>query len=414
MEDQHAQVYEIESKKIEQMKAHYIQDAKNRLPQYFSPEKRMFMNSGALGQLQQNGLPKEIFWKMVEYNVSAKDGLSLSKLDEISEYIDFLASEYVVYHERVKRDYVGEELTQQIQELETVFKRCFERMAAVYTRSVGKFFERNDIPNESLVMQKSIAELFLRKVHQYNEFIQIEPDYAKIKGTNHEWLLRDSYFMGDVLRLMVSKLYTQCTIMPIELYNEADLCVAAAIYQSAQTWLIPQKSTAVSEEQLGVELGLFAMKFQVALTKEDLSTTFKKKLATIFDSFYAYKIDDLNQRHKEAQEHMYNREQALYASLNEKVVRYWTKTICDTLECKGIAAIFEEVIPQALAEFEGKVMQGSTLERYQKNNEWNHFYDDSQRVNYRHSAAFTYKLRLNDWHDFLDKTNMELEWYYRK
>ena len=125
MEDQHAQVCQIKSEKIEQMKAHYIQDAKNRLPQYFSPEKRMSTSQSSIEQLQQNGLPKEIFWKMVEYNVSAKEGLSLSKLDEISEYIDFLASEYVVYHERVKRDYVGEERTQQIQELETIFRRCF-------------------------------------------------------------------------------------------------------------------------------------------------------------------------------------------------------------------------------------------------------------------------------------------------
>lgn len=121
---------------------------------------------------------------------------------------------------------------------------------------------------------------------------------------------------------MVSKLYTQCTIMPTDLYSEADLRVAATIYQSAQKWLIPQKSTAVSEEQLGIELGLFAIKFQVALTKEDLSLHFKEKLATIFDSFYAYKIEDLNQRHKEAQEHLYNREHARYAPLDEEVVRY--------------------------------------------------------------------------------------------
>lgn len=414
MEDQHAQVCQIKSEKIEQMKAHYIQDAKNRLPQYFSPEKRMSTSQGSIEKLQQNGLPKEIFWKMVEYNVSAKEGLSLSNLDEISEYIDFLASEYVVYYERVKRDYVGEERTQQIEELETIFRRCFERMTAVYTRSVGKFFERNDIPDESQVMQKSIAELFLRKVHQYNEFIQMEPDYAEIQGTNEEWLLRDSYFMGDVLRLMVSKLYTQCTIMPTDLYSEADLRVAATIYQSAQKWLIPQKSTAVSEEQLGIELGLFAIKFQVALTKEDLSLHFKEKLATIFDSFYAYKIEDLNQRHKEAQEHLYNREHARYAPLDEEVVRYWTRTMCETLDHKGISAIFEEVIPYAFEEFKKKVQQGSKLERYQKNNEWDHFYAGSEQVNYRQSAAFTYKLRLNDWHYFLDKMNMDFNWYYLK
>lgn len=47
--------------------------------------------------------------------------------------------------------------------------------------------------------------------------------------------------------------------------------------------------------------------------------------------------------------------------------------MCETLDHKGISAIFEEVIPYAFEEFKKKVQQGSKLERYQKNNEWDHF-----------------------------------------
>lgn len=408
----HIEVRTMHAPKVQKMKARYIQDAKERLPKYFSPEKRMFTENLSMEELKKVGLPKEIFWKMVEYNLSAKDGMSANRLSEIAIYIDFLASEYVVYAERVHRDFEGDELKEQVGILDEVFKRSFERMMNIYTQYVGKFLERNDFPNESEVIKQSISELYLRKIHQYAEFIRLEPDYAMIEGTEDQWLLRDSYFMGDVLRLIVSKLFEQCIMMPAELYNEADLCAAGAIFQSANTWLITQKATTVSEEQLGVDLGLLAMKFQVIAEQDELSPQFRKKLMPIFTSFYNYKIDDLNQRHKEAQENVYNRENDLYGELDEIVVEFWTRELHNYVLEKDIAGVFLEAIPKAFATFKQKVEFGSRLERYQLNNEWYQFYNESETVTHRHSNAFTYKLRVNEWNDFIEKVNLDLDWQY--
>lgn len=397
---------------VQKMKERYIKDAKERLPQYFSPEKRISTDKMTVEDYRKNGLPKEIFWKMVEYNISAKEGISVNRVNEIASHIDFLASEYVVYHERIQFDFEGQEKMEQLKQLDAVFKRSFQRMANIYIQSVGKFFERNEIKNESEVIYQSILQLYLRKIYQYGDFIQMEPDYALIEGTEDEWLRRESYFMGDLLRLIVSKLYTQCTVMPLDLYNENDLTVAGAIYESAYTWLITQKSTAVSEEQLGVELGLLAMKFNIALQKSDLTPQFREKLGKIFTSFYRYKIEDINQRQKEAQENIYNVQNELYGELDESVVQYWTVRLGKYVSDEDPAGVFTEAIPKAFAMFKEKVRHGSNLERYQKNNDWYDFYKESDLPTHKHSAAFTFALRLNDWNNFIEKINIDLKWQY--
>lgn len=402
----------IQAQYIKKTKERYVQDARERLPQYFSPEKRLSTEKMTIDDYREHGLPKEIYWKMVEYNLSAKDGISVNRVSEISRYIDFLASEYVVYYERIHRDYTGLLLAEQLQQLETVFKRSFDRMANVYTKSVGKFFERNEIKEESTVMQQSIFELYLRKIRQYADFIRLEPDYARIMGTEEEWLLRESYFMGDLLRLIVSKLYTQCVVMPENLYNESDLGIAGAIFESANTWLITQKSTAVSEEQLGIELGLLGMKFNIVLKEAELSTQLREKLSIIFPVFYRYKIEDINKRQQEAVENIYMVQNDLYAPLDEDVVKDWTAKLSLYVTNNNISAVFTEAIPQAFAVFKEKVEQGSKLERYKENNDWYQFYSESETIVHRHSSAFTYKLRLKDWNNFIEKVNIDLKFQH--
>lgn len=402
----------LQAPQVKKVKERYVQDAKERIPQYFSPEKRMHAQAMTIEDIQQQGLPIEIFWRMVEYNLNAKEGMSINRLSNIDEHIDYLASEYVVYHERIHRDFDGEDQKQQLTQLDNVFTRSFDRMVNYYINTVGKFFERNDIKDESAIMFQSITELYLRKIHLYANFIRLEPDYAQVAHTEDQWLLRDSYFMGDVLRLIISKLYPQCILMPTTMYTETELSLAGIIFQSANKWLITQKSTAVSEEQLGIELGLFAMKINLILQKNDISNDLRHKITTVYSSFYNYKIADINKRQQEATENIYKLENDLYAALDENIVSHWTKKLNQYVLNEDIAGVFVEGIPNALSMFKQKVEHGNALERYQMNNEWFQFYNDSTTITYNHSNLFTYKLRLNDWNDFVEKVNLDLKWQY--
>ncbi|HWI46709.1 MAG TPA: hypothetical protein VNU45_00625 [Rummeliibacillus sp.] len=390
---------------VEKIKEQYKQDAENRLPQHFSANKRMKVQALTKEEIESNGLPKEIFWKMVEFNVSARGGVSFERIAAISEHINFLASEYSTYKARIHRDFEGQEKEQQLKKLNDILGRGFERLLNAYVETVGTFFERNEINSEKELMRKSIAALYERKIKQYEQFISIYPDYAYIKGTKDEWLERDSYFMGDILRLVVSSVYKQCILLPGELYTAKDLAAAGAFYQSAHKWLINQKSTAVSEEQLGVELGYLGMKLEVLSRKEDLSQNLKEKLGRVYQSFTSYKIEDINKRQEESKHYPYTRLNKKYAKLDTKVVLHWATIMRSHIQEKNIESVFLEVLPAAFAEFQKKVEAGSLLERYQEQNDWDEFYENAESITYPAGKpdTFHFSTMIEDWNRFIEK-----------
>lgn len=393
------------SEKIEKIIEQYKRDAENRIPQHFSANKRMKMQALTKQEIESNGLPKEIFWKMVEFNVSARGGVSFERIATVNEHINFLASEYSTYKARIIRDFEGEEKEQQLKKLHDILGRGFERLSKAYVETVGTFFERNEIQAEKELMRKSIKALYERKIQQYEQFINIYPDYALIKGTKDEWLERDSYFMGDILRLVVSKVYKQCIYLPEGLYTTLDLSAAGVFYQSAYRWLIHQKSTAVSEEQLGIELGYLGMKLEVLSRKKDLSQTLKERLRKVYRSFTTYKIEDIDKRQEESKHYPYSRQNNKYAKLDEKVVWYWVHRMQKQIREGDVKSVFLKDIPAAFAEFQKKVEAGSPLERYQEQNDWDDFYADAESVHYPAGKpdAFHFNIMIEDWNSFIKK-----------
>ncbi|WP_102693333.1 hypothetical protein [Rummeliibacillus pycnus] len=391
--------------KIERIKKQYKQNAESRLPQYFSANKRMRMQALTKEEIESNGLPKEIFWKMVEFNVSARGGVSFERISAISEHINYLASEYITYKARIERDFEGEEKKAHLEKLHNILGRGFERLSNAYVDTVGTFFELNEIDGEKELIRQSIRVLYERKIQQYDQFISINPDYAYIQGTKDEWLERDSYFMGDILRLAVSKIYTQCIYLPEGLYTTLDLAAAGIFYQSAFRWLINQKSTAVSEEQLGIELGYLGMKLEILLRKEGLSPSLKEKLVKVYQSFTLYKIEDINKRQEEAKHYPYSRLNTKYAILDDAVVLHWANMMRSQIQEGNIKAVFLEVIPAAFAEFQKKVEVGSPLERYQEQNDWDGFYVDAESITYPAGKpdVFHFYTMVEDWNGFIER-----------
>lgn len=388
---------------IEKLKEQYKKYIEKKKPQHFSANKWMKVQALTQSEIETNGLPKDIFWKMVEFNVSARGGVSFERIAAISEHINYLASEYITYKARIERDFDGEEKTTHLEKLNKIFGRGFDRLSNAYVDTVGTFFELNEIYGEKELLRQSIRALYERKIQQYDQFININPDYAYIQGTKDEWLERDSYFMGDILRLAVSKIYTQCIYLPEGLYTTLDLAAAGAFYQSAFRWLINQKSTAISEEQLGIELGYLGMKLEILLRKDGLSPKLKEKLIKVYQSFTKYKIEDINKRQEEAKHYPYSRQNTKYAKLDENVVLYWANRMRSQIQEENIEIIFLDVIPSAFEEFQKKVEAGSLLERYQEQNDWDEFYLDAESITYPAGKpdVFHFYTMIEDWNLFI-------------
>jgi hypothetical protein len=193
--------------------------------------------------------------------------------------------------------------------------------------------------------------------------------------------------------------------VPEGLYTPLDLAAAGAFYQSAHKWLIYQKSTAISEEQLGIELGYLGMKLEVLSRKDGLSPNLKEKLLKVYQSFTTYKIEDINKRQEEAKHYPYTRQNKKYAKLDGAVVLDWASKMRSQTRKENIEAIFLEVIPAAFAAFQKKVEIGSPLERYQKQNDWNEFYEDAESITYPAGKpdVFHFNTMIEDWNLFIEK-----------
>lgn len=393
---------------LNELKQAYIDKAKERLPRYYSPDKQVKLQHKTHEEIYKEGLPREILWKMVEYNLSAKNGISTKRMCTIVEHIDYLASQYVTYHARIHRDFDESEREEQLEQLRTIFNRSFERMTSVFVTGIGDFFARNELPDEGPLLFESIQELYRRKIYQYAEYVRLHEDYAQIIGTEHEWLLRDSYFMGDILRLVTVKDGTE---LPDRLYSEHELVAVAAFYQSARKWLIMQKSTAVSEEQLGIELGIYAMKMQVLVEHPKVTEGLRKKFRIAYNSFYEYKVNDLDKRQREEFNNPYAPDKRLFGPIDREAVALWTNKLHKLAVAHAIEPVFTNVVHEAFEVFDEKVRQGSHLERYQDSNEWYRFNQPNQAIG-TEADAFTLQLRIADWNKFLGLVKAEDFWFF--
>ncbi|MBM7700681.1 hypothetical protein [Kurthia huakuii] len=393
---------------LAELKRIYIERAEERLPHYYSPDKQVMLQNMSRDEIYENGLPRDILWKMVEYNLSAKNGISTKRMCTIVEHVDYLASQYVTYHARIHRDFDDDERDEQLNSLREIFNRSFERMTNVFVEGIGDFFARNELPNERPLLFESIQELYRRKIYQYAEYVRLHEDFAQVVGTPEEWLLRDSYFMGDILRLVTLKNGTE---LPERLYSEHELIAAAAFYQSARKWLIMQKSTSVSEEQLGIELGFFAMKTQVLIEHPQITPGLREKFQIAYNSFYTYKVNDLDKRQREESNNPYAPDKRLYAPIDREAVALWTNKMHKLAIAHAIEPIFTNVVHEAFEVFDEKVRIGSTLERYQDSNEWYRFNQQDDMVS-AEADAFTLQLRIADWNKFLNIVKAEKYWFF--
>ncbi|MEX3624536.1 hypothetical protein [Viridibacillus arvi] len=390
---------------VKHLKKKYIAEVQERLPMYFSADKRMKMQSLTEEQFQQQGLPKEIFWKMVEFNVSTKGGISFERLPSIGEHLDYLASEYITYKMRIERDFESEDQVAQLAKLDEIFGRGFTRMSNAFIDYVGAFFEKNEVVGESALMEQSIKGIYQYKLAKYGNFVLANPDYAFIKGTLDAWLERDSYFMGDILRLVIAKIDENRIKIKENPYTTLELNAVAAFYQAVQRRLANQKSTSVSEEQLGIELGFLGMKLEMLIQKDGVSPELASKMETAYVSFFNYKIEDINQRQEETKNNPYTRNREAFCELNREMVENWAKRLRNSLQEENPQQVFEATILSAYNVFQEKVQQVSKLERYQEQNDWKTFYEESPTNNYQVELpdAFCYNALIADWNKFISE-----------
>jgi len=212
-------------------------------------------------------------------------------LDTVALNIDYYASEYAQYKNRIEQQFTGEERAAHLDRLETLFNTHIKEAATNFAQMVGGFLEKNGITGEQEFIYNSFWDIYEQRKAIYLDFIAENPDYARVRGTEDEWLLNADGFMGEQLRYALVSRQQDMNLTSKYGYSIDDLAALGVLVKEMAGVQDRSQSLNRSEEELGVQLGMAAMKYALISEHFNISSSVRKKLDESFNNFIANEID---------------------------------------------------------------------------------------------------------------------------
>ncbi len=110
-------------------------------------DKRSYSQDEVLAMRESDLEGMDINWASLELQLTNRNA-SASSTDNIANDLDYLASQYVQFSQRIKQRYPGEEQADQFQKLETIIGTQIEEYAESFSTIIGGFLENNGVSGE--------------------------------------------------------------------------------------------------------------------------------------------------------------------------------------------------------------------------------------------------------------------------
>ncbi|MBM7542170.1 hypothetical protein [Amphibacillus cookii] len=308
--------------------------------------------------------------------------------DNVGYDIDYLASEYVNYQNQIKRLYSEEEQAEQLQKLDQLMSKQVEKYAEKFAEITGDFFNQNGVVVQAEDIKSSLIDHFHQRTEQYQHFYQQNQDYAHLKGTEDEWLLDDTIYMGDYLRYAFTQEHSEMSVSSEHGYHIEELVAVGTI--ASETWQMAYQSRHLgsyknkSEEELGVSLGLMAMKYELISDNYQLSDPFKAKLDQAFKTYLQVENEKACDYVTQQQKDPYVRnKQAYKMDWNEQLVYDIIERMVSSLQTHDVQQAIEKDILIITEMYKDNRNQHLNVSRYNNHNhlstinnyvqDWNRF-----------------------------------------
>ena len=245
----------------------------------------------ALTIKRETGGEERISWSHVEFNLHTRSMSSGSGVfDQVALSIDYYASEYAQYKARIERQYEGGELARELQQLERVFASAARTSADYFATATGGFLEEAGVLWETESIRASYLDMYEQRKAQYMSFVADNPDYAGVIGGEDEWLLTAGDFMGEQLRYAMISANPSMDLASDNGYSIEEL-QALGTFVKEISIMRETASPRYSEEELGVELGLVAMKYALITEHYRIGNRVKSKLDQALAGFMQHEMD---------------------------------------------------------------------------------------------------------------------------
>ena len=360
-----------------------------------------------LAKKRTSGGEKQISWNHVETNLNSH---TRDILDTVAIDIDYFASEYTQYKTRIEQQYTGEDQKAELVKMENTFASRVGEAATNFAKSVGGFLETNGVIGEQDAIRNSFLDIYEQRKTDYLNFTAENPDYAQVKGTEDEWLLTAGNFMGEQLRYAYISQQPEMNLTSQYGYSVDDLNAAGTLVKELTSVKqnLSMSSSERSEEELGVELGLAAMRYVLISGHFEISSNIKSKLDQSLNEFVKRQIEKASAFIDQQRRDPYVREKEFYAVDYDQQVVLGTikRMVKDLNSAEDINTAFKSDMNTIVALYKKKSsdIQMGSLSRYNdyysswvnKNyaSDWNRFVLQLSASNKEEASRYLFNVQM--------------------
>lgn len=360
--------------------------------------------AAAVAEMRATGGDRQISWHHVEHNLRWHGAMEIDTLDAAAHTIDYYASEYAQYKTRIEEQYRGDQRAAELARLDQLFASRVEEAAEQFAQKVGGFLDSNGVEGESEAIRTGFLETYESRQATYLQFINENPDYAKVKGTEDEWLLNSGDFMGQQLRYALLCEQPEIPAAGGDGYSPDELSAAGALVKELILLQDPSPSSNRCEEELGVELGLAAMKHALLVDHFNLSGGVKSKLDQALNNFITNQISRFSTYIEQQRRDPWVDNKTAYAlDYDQQAVLKIIRQMVANLQSDDVNAAFRSDLSMLVLMYKEKTQDVHTggLARYHayysswvsKNyaSDWNRFVQQLAATNNHDLSAYIFK-----------------------
>lgn len=293
--------------------------------------------------------------------------------DDLDYILSRLASSYVTVYDQLNSHFSGAELEDHMARLDAAVSKVMSQRADVFAENVGGFLEENGFAGEKDKIYDTIASEYQNKVRQYREFLRNNSDYAKLKGTEYEWLADDAAYMAQELRKACDTTNASDTLQGQ--YSLEEISLANRLVQDMT--FDGLFDSLGNEESFGLDAGILLLKTQLFAENSRVSEQFADKMTRAVNTSIDHVLDKINDRKlKLYDDPYYDKERAPVYDKSE--IYDISRMMLKLYKEKGsYSEAILACIDYARDKSKGKEDINGKVDRYRENYYWKRFYDNS-------------------------------------
>ncbi|MEY8377192.1 hypothetical protein AALD22_15640 [Lachnospiraceae bacterium 56-18] len=253
-------------------------------------------------QIQKGDLLNEVSdidLRMLQFELSGlefEEGRRYQAIDsgELYKNVKYLASRYVAMEDKIKKICTGAEQTERLNQLNKMYAETLEKMAKSYSEVVGGILEGYGVSGEKEKIYQSFKSGVDQQVDEYRMFLKQDQKFTGLGDIENAWLLKDDEYIAAMLRKFDH--IPEASASNQGEYSLEELDVLGQYVSSLSTMEAKAVTYEMTEERLGLDLAMLAMKTDVLCKEKNVGSVLNKTLKETLNGYLNVFLDRFNQK----------------------------------------------------------------------------------------------------------------------